>query len=65
VAATGKLEVFERKARARRSEDTLNEFPTIAPDDYRGDRWGAAAAQVYRNWLAYVASHTRVEAVVS
>jgi homoserine O-succinyltransferase/O-acetyltransferase len=54
AAAAAQLEAFERQARARRAEEALANFPTLEPGDYRGDRWGGAAAQFYRNWLSHL-----------
>ena len=66
AAAAARLELFERRARAQRTEDTLAGFPTLDPGGYGGDRWGRAAAQIYRNWLAHVAARrTQVEAAAS
>lgn len=66
AAACVKLDAFERQARAHRSEDTLGSFPKLEPDAYMGDRWGGAAAQIYRNWLAHVAAaRAAVEAAAS
>jgi homoserine O-succinyltransferase/O-acetyltransferase len=56
AAAAAQLDAFEQRARAERTEETLAAFPTLGADAYRGDRWGAAAARIYRNWLALVAS---------
>lgn len=56
AAAATQLEAFEREARARRAEDALANFPTLEPGDYLGDRWGAAATKLYRNWLSHVAA---------
>lgn len=66
VAATAQLDAFEQRARAQRTEETLASFPMLESDAYRGDRWGGAAAQLYRNWLALLAAARRkVEAVSS
>lgn len=62
--AAAQLDTFEHQARAQRTEQTLTGFPTLDPDDYRGERWGGAAAQLYRNWLAHVAA-PRAEAAAS
>jgi homoserine O-succinyltransferase/O-acetyltransferase len=56
AAAAAQLDAFEQRARAERTEDTLATFPTLGADAYTGDRWGAAAARIYRNWLALVAA---------
>jgi homoserine O-succinyltransferase len=66
AAAASQLDAFEQQARAQRTEETLANFPTLAPDAYKGDRWGAAAAQLYRNWLTHVAaSRAKLEAGAS
>jgi homoserine O-succinyltransferase len=59
AAATAQLLAFEQRARAQRTEETLASFPTLDPDAYMGDRWGAAAVQLYRNWLTLVAAARR------
>lgn len=66
AAAARRLDAFERQARARRTEETLASFPMLDPGEYMGDRWGAAAAQFYRNWLTHVAgSRCALEATAS
>jgi len=66
AGAASLLDAFEQRARANRTEETLATFPTLGSDAYRGDRWGQAAAQIYRNWLALVATAQRsAEAAVS
>jgi homoserine O-succinyltransferase/O-acetyltransferase len=66
AAAAAQLDAFEERARAERTEQTLAAFPTLGADAYGGDRWGAAAARIYRNWLALVAAARRkIEAAAS
>lgn len=66
LAATARLDAFERQARALRSEETLVNFPTLDRNEYMGDRWGGAAAQLYSNWLTLLAGARRkVEAISS
>jgi homoserine O-succinyltransferase len=66
VAAAAQLDALEKYARSHRSAETLASFPTLDPGAYMGDRWGGAAAQLYRNWLTYVAaSRLNLEAVAS
>ncbi len=54
--AAAQLDAFEQRARAERTEETLAAFPTLGADAYLGDRWGAAAARIYRNWLVLIAA---------
>lgn len=55
AATTARLTAFEERARAQRTEETLAHFPSLGADAYMGDRWGEAAVQIYRNWLAVIA----------
>jgi homoserine O-succinyltransferase/O-acetyltransferase len=65
-ATTARLTAFEQRARAERSEEVLASFPQLDGDACMGDRWGAAAVQIYRNWLALVRRARRpLEAVAS
>jgi len=66
AATIERLEAFEEQARARRTEETLALFPSLDADAYMGDRWGAGAVQIYRNWLALIAkARAPVAAVAS
>jgi len=56
AAAAAQLGAFEQRARQKRSEETLASFPTLSADACMGDRWSAAAARIYRNWLALIAA---------
>ena len=66
ATAAAQLDAFEQQARAQRTEEMLANFPTLNPDAYMGDRWGGAAAQLYRNWLTLLAAARRnIEAMSS
>lgn len=66
AATIERLSAFEEQARARRTEETLTLFPSLGAGAYMGDRWGEPAVQIYRNWLALVASErTAVAAAAS
>lgn len=65
AAAAAELDAFERQARAQPIEATLASFPTLDAAACGGERWGAAAAQFYRNWLTHVAGGRKLEAATS
>ncbi len=55
--AAARLAAFARRAEAERRPDLFVEFPALADTPLRPPAWPDDAAQLFANWIAYVARH--------
>jgi len=62
-ATVDALTVLRERALVDRREEMIADFPTALAAGTVTNTWRTTATRVYRNWLSYLSTRTRSEAV--